>query len=59
MQYIAAVSGKSEEVVRVKDIILESNPLLEVILIFFTRFINLQRLLEMRKQLEITTQVDL
>jgi len=29
MQYIAAVSGKSEEVVRVKDIILESNPLLE------------------------------
>lgn len=30
MQYMAAVSGKSAEVVRVKDVILESNPLLEV-----------------------------
>ena len=29
MQYIAAVSGKSSDVVRVKDIILDSNPLLE------------------------------
>jgi hypothetical protein len=29
MQYIAAVSGKTTEVVRVKDIILQSNPLLE------------------------------
>ena len=29
MQYIAAVSGKSPEVVRVKDILLQSNPLLE------------------------------
>jgi len=29
MQYIAAVSGRSEEVTRVKDIILDSNPLLE------------------------------
>jgi len=29
MQYIAAVSGNNPEVVRVKNIILESNPLLE------------------------------
>ena len=29
MQYVAAVSGKGAEVTRVKDIILQSNPLLE------------------------------
>jgi myosin I len=29
MQYIAAVSGRSDDVTRVKDIILDSNPLLE------------------------------
>ena len=29
MQYIAAVSGKGEDVARVKDVILDSNPLLE------------------------------
>jgi myosin I len=29
MQYIAAVSGNNPEVLRVKNIILESNPLLE------------------------------
>jgi myosin-1 len=29
MQYIAAVSGKGEDITRVKDIILDSNPLLE------------------------------
>lgn len=29
MQYIAAVSGKGSDVTRVKDIILDSNPLLE------------------------------
>jgi len=29
MQYIAAVSGKSEDVTRVKNVILDSNPLLE------------------------------
>ena len=29
LQYIAAVSGNNPEVVRVKNIIMESNPLLE------------------------------
>jgi myosin-1 len=29
MQYVAAVSGRGTEVTRVKDVILESNPLLE------------------------------
>jgi myosin-1 len=29
MQYIAAVSGATGDVMRVKDVILESNPLLE------------------------------
>lgn len=29
MQYVAAVSGRGAEVTRVKDVILESNPLLE------------------------------
>jgi len=29
MQYIAAVSGASGDVMRVKDVILESNPVLE------------------------------
>jgi len=29
MQYVAAVSGKGADVTRVKDVILESNPLLE------------------------------
>ncbi len=29
MQYIAAISGEQQDVMRVKDVILESNPLLE------------------------------
>lgn len=38
MQYVAAVSGKGEEVDRVKEQLLQSNPVLEGVAVNFTSF---------------------